>query len=119
MDFAGPRVEQRERIMDLGDRADRAAARMPAVQRPDRYGRRDPLDPLGIRLIQLLEELTCIGREGLDVTALSFRVKRVERQRTLPGAADARHDDQPIQGQVEVDPLEIVGAESAQLHGSQ
>ena len=46
-------------------------------------------------------------REGLDVPPLPLGVERVKRQRALPRAADAGHDDQPVERQVEVDPLRL------------
>ena len=89
---------------------------MPTVLRPDRRatplgdgdGRGDAVDPVGVGLVERLEELAGVGREGLDVAPLALGVERVEGQRALARAADAGQDDQPVQRQVEVDPLEVV-----------
>ena len=85
-----------------------------ASRRGDRDGRRDAVDPVGVGLVELLEELAGVGREGLDVPPLPLGVERVERQRALARAADAGHDDQPVQRQVEVDPLEVVDPDLAE-----
>src|SRR5262249_49088926 len=54
------------------------------------------------------EELARIAGKRLDVAPLSFGVKRIEGQGTLPRAAHAREDDQAVTGQVEVDVAEIM-----------
>ncbi len=76
------------------------------------------LDPVGVGLVELREELARVRREGLDVAPLPLGVERVEGQRALARSADARHDDQPVERQVEVDPLEVMGANTAQLDRS-
>ena len=75
---------------------------------------RNALDPIGVWFVQPGQELSRVRREGLDVAPLALGVERVERQRALAGPAHARHDDQPAERQVEVDPLEVVGANAAQ-----
>jgi len=44
-----------------------------------------------------------VGREGLDIAALTLGVQRVEHQRTLARARDAGHDDQLAGRDVEVE----------------
>ncbi len=114
IDLAGPGEEQGEGVVDLGDRADRAPAGLAALRPGDGDGRRDAVDPVGVRLVQLLEELAGIRRERLDVSALPFGVERVERQRALPRPADPGDGDQPIERQVEIHPLEVMGPHAAQ-----
>ena len=95
--------------MDLGHRADRAPARppRPAAGATAMAGR-DAVDPVGVGLVEPFEELAGVGRERLDVAPLPLGVERVERQRALARPAHARQDDQPVERQVEVDPLEVV-----------
>ena len=49
-----------------------------------------PVDPVGVGLVELREELPRVGRERLDVAPLALGVERVEGQRALARAADAR-----------------------------
>ena len=95
--------------MNFSDRADRASRRRPGLTRGDCDGWRDALDSLCVGLLQRLEELPRVSRKRFDVTPLPFRVERVEGQRTLAGAADSGHGDQPSQRKVEVNSLEVVG----------
>src|SRR5690606_24120197 len=60
-----------------------------------------------------IEELPRIGRERLDVAPLPFRVHGVERERRLPRPADAGHDDQLAERQVEIEVAQIVLARAA------
>src|SRR5215510_8202116 len=53
----------------------------------DGDGRRQAFDEIDIRLFHLIEELPGVSRKALDVTALPFRIKRVESERGFPGAA--------------------------------
>src|SRR5262249_26657065 len=76
---------------------------------------RDPVDAIRVGLVELLEELTGVWRERLDVTPLALHVDRVECQRALPRAADSGHGDQAIEGQIETQPLEIMGPHAAQV----
>src|SRR5258708_1246485 len=99
--------------MNFSERADRAPGRRPGLTSGDRDCRRDALETLGIGLLQRLEELPRISGERFDVTPLPFRVKRVESQRALAGAADSGHGDQPAQRKVKVNSLEVVGPDLA------
>ena len=53
----------------------------------DGDGRRQAFDEIDIRLFHLIEELPRVSGEALDVTALPFRIKRVEGERGFPRAA--------------------------------
>ena len=46
--------------------------------------------------------------ERLDVSTLAFGVERIEDERGLARARDARHDDQLVERQVEIEVLQIV-----------
>src|SRR4029079_1795878 len=87
--LAGARVQHAQVIVDLGDRADgRARVRRRALLL-DRDRRRQPADPLVLRLLHLAEELPGIRRQRLDVAALALGIQRVERQRRLAPARRA------------------------------
>ena len=90
--------------------------RAPPLADGDR--RRDAVDPVGVGLVELFEELAGVGREGLDVPPLALGIERVERQRTLARPADAGQDDQPVERQVEVDPLEVVDPDPSEPDAS-
>ncbi|MNW64324.1 hypothetical protein D3C74_426020 [compost metagenome] len=49
-----------------------------------------------------------IGRQGLYITALSFSVDRIERQRRFAGAAKSRQHDEAVTRNRYVNVLEIV-----------
>ena len=76
----------------------------------DRDRRRQAFDQIDVRLFHELQELPCVGRERLDITALALGVERVERERTLARAGKTRDNDQPVPRQIEIDILEIVRA---------
>ena len=80
-----------EVVVDLG-RPCRPCSGSTAAPPPlrDGDGRRDAVDPVGVGLVELFEELAGVGREGLDVPPLPLGVERVERQRALARPADAR-----------------------------
>src|SRR5215203_740434 len=80
---ACPRVEQAEEVIDLRDGAHRRARVTARGLLIDRHRRREALNEVDIRLVHLAQELTRVGRQGLDVAALSFREDRVEREARL------------------------------------
>ena len=53
----------------------------------DGDGRRQAFNEIDIRLFHLIEELPRVSGKALDVTALPFRIKRVESERGFPRAA--------------------------------
>src|SRR5262249_22989810 len=64
-----------------------------------------------------LEELARIRRQGLDVSTLAFGIERVEGERRLARAGQAREHDQPLARDVDVDALEIMCARAADGDG--
>ena len=87
---ADARIEQAQIVIDLGDRAHRRARVVRSAALVNRDGRRKPLDLIHVRLFHLAQELPRIGRQAFDVAALAFGKDRVERQRRLAGAGQAR-----------------------------
>jgi hypothetical protein len=58
--------------------------------------------------VHLVEELPRVGRQRLDIAALSLGVQRVERQRRLPRTRQSRDHDQLVARDLHVDVLEVV-----------
>ena len=63
-----------------------------------RNGRRNAADFVDIRLVHALKELARIGRERFDIAALALGIDSVESERRFAGAADARDDSHPLNG---------------------
>ncbi len=87
----GPREQQLQIIVELGHGADCRARGAHRVGLVDRDRRRNAAYRVDLGLVHALEKLPRIGREGLDIAALTFRVNGVESQRGLARAADACH----------------------------
>src|SRR4029450_5500435 len=79
--------EQFQIIVDLGNCADGRARGFDQIGLFDRDCRRDAANVIDTRFVHALEELAHIRAEGLDVTALSFGVDRVESERGFSAAA--------------------------------
>ena len=103
-----PGEQQTEVVVDLGDRPHRRAWVAVGRLLVDRHGRGEALNEVDVGLVHLAEELAGIGRQGLDVTTLPLGEDRVERQRRLPRAGQAREDDEAVAGQLDRDVLEVV-----------
>src|SRR5208337_832048 len=69
-DVAEAGIEQAQVIMNFRDGADGAPRGGHRLAAGDRDGRRNALDPLGVRLFQGLEVLASVGGERLDVAPL-------------------------------------------------
>ena len=69
---------------------------------------RKALDIVDVRLFHQLEELPRVGREGLDVSPLPFRVDRIEGEGRLARAARPGDDGHLVSRQLYVDVLEVV-----------
>ena len=102
------RVQQAQVVVDLGDSA-HGRARVPRGRLlVDRDRRREPVDRVDVRFLHHLQELARVRRERLDVAALPLGIDRVEGERGLPRAREARHADQRVSGQADGDVLEVV-----------
>ena len=106
---AGARVQKAQVVVDFRDGSDGGARVVGSRFLLDRYGGRQALDGVDVRLLHHREELPGIGRQRLDVAALAFRIDGVERERGFAGPREAREHDQPIARQVQVDILQVVG----------
>ena len=91
---AGPRVEQPQVVVDLGDRADGRARVAVGRLLVDRDRRREALDEVDVGLVHLAEELAGVRRQRLDVAALALGEDRVEGQAGLARAGQPGEHDQ-------------------------
>ncbi len=111
------RVEQLEVVVDARQCADGRTRSLDGTALIDRDRRRDALELVDVGPREPIEKLTRVRREGLDVSPLAFRVERVEGERGLARSADARHDRQLAERNVEVEIAEIVLPSPAQADG--
>jgi len=100
-------------IVDFGDGADGGARVRAGGLLLDGDRGREAFDQVDVGLLHLLEELARVGRERLDVPALSFRVDGVEGQRRLSRTGQTGNDDQLVAREIDVDILEVVNAGAA------
>src|SRR6185436_1031814 len=98
--------EEAQIVGDLRDRPDRGARALRERALLDRDRGREALDRLDRRLRELLEELSRVGAEALDVAALAFRVDRVEREGGFSRAARPGDHHQLVPGDRAADVLE-------------
>ena len=103
--------------MNLGEGPERASRAGLAGALVDGHGRRQALDQVDIGPLELVQELAGIAGEALDVPPLPLGEDRVEGERALPRTADTREHHQPVPGNVEVDPAEIVHPRTANQDG--
>ena len=78
---------------------------------------RQTVDMVDVGLFHHGQELSCIGRQRLDVATLPLRVNRVECKRGLAGTGQAREDDQFIARQAEIEIAQVVRARAADIDG--
>ena len=104
-------------VVDLGDGADSRAGGFDVVRLLDGDGGRDAFDAVDARFVHAVEELPGVGREGLDVAALSFGVDGVEGERGFARAARAGDDVEESAWEVEVDAAEVILARAADAEG--
>ena len=95
--------------MDLGQRGDGRARIRGGGALVDGDGRAEAIDAIDIRFFDLIKELAGIGRERFDIAALAFGVERVESEGRFAGTGHAANGDHPVPGQIDVDPLQVMG----------
>ena len=102
------RPEQAHVVVDLGDGADRRARVLGGGLLLDGDGRREAVDLVDIRLLHHLQELSGIGRERLDVAALTLGIDGIEGERRLAGTGQAGEHHELVPRHHEVDVLQVV-----------
>ena len=106
--MADPRPQQAQVVVDLGHRADRRARVARGRLLVDRDRRREPLDRVDVGLVHLPQELARVGRQRLDVAALSLGVDRVEGQRRLARSRQPGDHGQRVPRDRDRDVLQVV-----------
>ncbi len=101
-------VKKPQVVVDLGDGPHRRPRVLADRLLLDGDGGGEPLDRVDVGFFHLLEELSCVGGQGLDIPSLSLRVDRVEGERRLPRPRDPGDHDQTIPGDLHVDILQVV-----------
>ncbi len=117
---AGPRKQQPQVVVDLGDGADGGAWVVRGSLLFDGNGRGQPFDMVHVRLVHHGEELPGIGRQRFHIASLPLGIDGVESQRGLARTREPGDHNQPVPGQVQVHVTQIVGPRSADadlLHG--
>src|SRR2546422_11383426 len=74
-------VNHTEIVVDFGDGADGRARRARGGLLLDGDGRREPLDGVHVRPLHLIQELTRVRRERLDIAPLPLGIDRSEERR--------------------------------------
>ena len=105
---AGFGEEQPQKMINLGHRGDGRFAAATRDALFDGNGRRQALDQIDIRLLQLLDELPRVGRHAVEKTALSFGEKNIEGECGFPRAAQAGDNDHLVARDFERDVLEVM-----------
>ena len=108
MGLPGPREQQPQIVVHLGDRADRRARIPRDSALIDRNRRRQPFDMVRIRLLQLTQELSRVRRKRLDVATLAFGEQRVERQAGFSRTGYPGDHHEAIARNVHIDAPQIV-----------
>jgi len=118
--LADAREEQAQVVRDLGRRPDGGAGIAAHRLLLDRDRRREAVDRIDVGTRHLVEELPRIGGQGLDVAALTLGVDRVEGERGLSGAREARDHDEAVARDADVEVGEVVlpGAAHDDLPGA-
>lgn len=101
-------VEELEVVIDLGEGADGGAGGADGVLLLDGDGGWNAVNAVDLGLIHAVEKLADVGREGLDVAALAFGVEGVESEGGFSAAGGAGDDGELADGDVEVDPFEVM-----------
>src|SRR3989449_11231531 len=106
-------VNHTEIVVDFGDGADGRARRARGGLLLDGDGRRKPLDGVHVRPLHLIQELTRVRRERLDIAPLPLGVDGVKGQRRLARSGQSRNHGYRVSRNLQIDVLEVVLAGAA------
>ena len=107
----GPRspcVEQTQKVVDLGNGAHRRTRIAVRGLLLDGHDRAQARDLVHVGALHRPDELPRIGRKGLHVAALSLGIDRIEGQRRLARAREARDDHQLVARNLQVHVFQVV-----------
>ena len=110
---AHPRPQKPHIVVNLGDGCDGRARVAAGCLLLDTDCRRKPVNMLDIGLLHHFEELARIGRQALDIAALSLSIDCIESKRGFARARQPRHHDQRIARQININPFKVMLARAA------
>ena len=113
--LTGTCKEQAQVVVHLGDGAYRRARILVGRLLLDGDHGRQPRHLIHIRALHAPEEVACIGRKGLYIAALTLGKERIEGQRRLARATEARDDRERPMGHIGIDILQVMFAGSVDL----
>src|SRR5260370_22752739 len=92
MRVADASIQETQVIIHLRPRPDRRTGVVRRALLVDRDARGEAIDMINIWLLHFIQELACIGRQGLDIAALSFGKNGIKGQAALARAARASNE---------------------------
>ena len=104
------RVQKAQIVVDFRDGSDRGARVLGGGLLVYGNGRGKAIDGVHVGLVDLAEELPCVGREALHVAALAFGVDGIESQGALARARKPGDDHHLVPWYRKVYILEVMGA---------
>ena len=105
-----PSIEQTQEVVDFGDGAHGRTRVFVSGLLLDSHHGAQARDFVDIGPLHRADELPGISREGLHITSLTLGINRIESQRRLARAAQARDDDQLAPRNLQIDIPEVVHA---------
>ena len=108
MGNADTRPEQAQVVVNLRNGAHRGTGVPPGRLLVNGDCRAQSLNGVHVRLVHLAKELAGIAGQALHIAALSFRIDRIEGQRTLSAAAQPRDDRHLVPRDFQGDILQVM-----------
>ncbi len=109
--------QQAQKVIDLGERRDRALVPSAAGALLDRHRGRDAEYGVDVGARSGLHELPRVSVQRFKIAALALGKQNIECQRALAAARNAGNDRESIEVQVHIDIFEIVLPGAANLDG--
>src|SRR6266404_9162239 len=103
-------IQQAQVIIHLRHRPDRRTGVVCRAFLVDRDGRGEAINVINIWLLHFIQELARIGRQGLDIAALSFGKNGIKGQAALARAGKTRNDHQLVARNSHIDVFQVVFA---------
>ena len=102
-----PREKQPQIVVNLGEGSYRRTRVRQTSLLLDGDGRRKAIDGIDVRLFHLLQKLTGIRGERLQIPPLPFGVERIESERRLARSGNSGDDNQPIARDFDIDVFKL------------
>lgn len=103
-------------VIDFGDGSDGASRALNSLRLIDAQARLQTSNRIELGPFHLVEELPGVGREALEVLALTLGKEGVKGQRAFAAAAHTRQYDQMTSRQIDIDVFEVVRCRTSNLH---